>query len=33
VSERLATLAARLGWQVIQVADGADNDALWRALR
>jgi uroporphyrinogen-III synthase len=33
VSERLATLAAGLGWQDIQVADGADNDALLRALR
>lgn len=32
VSERLATLAAELGWQNIQVADGADNDALLRAL-
>ncbi|WP_313572312.1 uroporphyrinogen-III synthase [Pantoea piersonii] len=33
VSERLATLASELGWQDIQVADGADNDALLRALR
>lgn len=33
VSERLATLAAGLGWQNITVADGADNDALLRALR
>lgn len=33
VSERLATLAANLGWQDIQVADGTDNDALLRALR
>jgi uroporphyrinogen-III synthase len=33
VSERLATLAAELGWQDIQVADGADNDALLRKLR
>ncbi|WP_312109759.1 uroporphyrinogen-III synthase [Pantoea septica] len=33
VSERLATLAGELGWQDIQVADGADNDALLRALR
>ncbi|RPE01084.1 uroporphyrinogen-III synthase [Candidatus Pantoea deserta] len=33
VSERLATLASELGWQTIQVADGADNDALLRALR
>ena len=32
VSERLASLAANLGWQTIQVADGADNDALLRAL-
>ena len=32
VSERLATLAGELGWQDIQVADGADNDALLRAL-
>ncbi|MEZ3501140.1 uroporphyrinogen-III synthase [Pantoea sp. KPR_PJ] len=33
VSERLATLASELGWYDIQVADGADNDALLRALR
>ncbi|WP_277977906.1 uroporphyrinogen-III synthase [Pantoea endophytica] len=33
VSERLATQAAELGWQDIDVADGADNDALLRALR
>lgn len=33
VSERLATLAASMGWQDIDVADGADNDALLRALR
>lgn len=33
VSERLATQAAELGWQEIEVADGADNDALLRALR
>lgn len=33
VSERLATQAAELGWQDIEVADGADNDALLRALR
>ncbi|MEG3128903.1 uroporphyrinogen-III synthase [Pantoea cypripedii] len=33
VSERLATLAASMGWQDIEVADGADNDALLRALR
>ncbi len=33
VSERLATQAAALGWQEIDVADGADNDALLRALR
>ena len=32
VSERLATLASELGWRHIQVADGADNDALLRAL-
>ncbi|RWR02761.1 uroporphyrinogen-III synthase [[Pantoea] beijingensis] len=33
VSERLATLARELGWQAITVADGADNDALLRALQ
>lgn len=33
VSERLATQAAELGWQDIDVADGADNDALLRTLR
>lgn len=33
VSERLATLARELGWQSITVADGADNDALMRALQ
>lgn len=33
VSERLATQAAEAGWQEIDVADGADNDALLRALR
>ncbi|QGU89370.1 uroporphyrinogen-III synthase [Erwinia sorbitola] len=32
VSERLATLARRLGWANICVAGGADNDALLRAL-
>ncbi|WP_436877818.1 uroporphyrinogen-III synthase [Siccibacter turicensis] len=32
VSERLADLARELGWQDIQVADNADNDALLRAL-
>ncbi|WLS78733.1 uroporphyrinogen-III synthase [Erwinia pyri] len=33
VSERLATRARELGWRDIRVADGADNDALLRALR
>ena len=33
VSERLATLATDFGWRDIIVADGADNDALLRALR
>jgi len=33
VSERLATLAAELGWRDIRVAEGADNDALLRALQ
>ncbi|WP_275554358.1 uroporphyrinogen-III synthase [Mixta sp. Marseille-Q2659] len=33
VSERLATLARELGWKRITVADGADNDALLRALQ
>ncbi len=33
VSERLATLAREFGWQDITVADGADNDALLRALQ
>lgn len=33
VSERLARQARDLGWQDIQVADGADNDALLRALQ
>lgn len=33
VSERLANLARELGWQEIQVADNADNDALLRALQ
>ncbi|GAA0474608.1 MULTISPECIES: uroporphyrinogen-III synthase [Tatumella] len=32
VSERLATLASELGWHSVTVADGADNDALLRAL-
>lgn len=33
VSERLAILARELGWRNIRVADGADNDALLRALQ
>lgn len=33
VSERLAEIARRLGWQEIRVADNADNDALLRALQ
>ncbi|WP_437888000.1 uroporphyrinogen-III synthase [Phytobacter sp. V91] len=33
VSERLANLARELGWQDIQVADNAENDALIRALQ
>ncbi|HKS33588.1 MAG TPA: uroporphyrinogen-III synthase [Enterobacteriaceae bacterium] len=33
VSERLAHLARELGWQNIHIADGADNDALLRALQ
>lgn len=33
VSERIAKLAQELGWQDIQVADSADNDALLRALQ
>ncbi|MDF7679510.1 uroporphyrinogen-III synthase [Enterobacteriaceae bacterium ESL0689] len=33
VSERLARQAHHLGWQDIQVADSADNDALLRALQ
>ena len=33
VSERLAEQARALGWQDIQVADSADNDALLRALQ
>ncbi|WP_241622455.1 uroporphyrinogen-III synthase [Rosenbergiella australiborealis] len=33
VSDRLATIAADFGWRDIVVADGADNDALLRALR
>ena len=32
VSERIAKLAQEMGWQDIQVADSADNDALLRAL-
>ena len=31
--ERLAEQARELGWQDIQVADSADNDALLRALQ
>lgn len=33
VSERLAIRARELGWRKIRVADGADNDALLRALQ
>ncbi|MGE9553246.1 uroporphyrinogen-III synthase [Erwinia amylovora] len=33
VSERLAARASELGWRDIRVADGADNDALLRALQ
>lgn len=33
VSERLAAIASQFGWRDIIVADGADNDALLRALR
>ncbi|EXU74729.1 uroporphyrinogen-III synthase [Erwinia mallotivora] len=33
VSERLATRARERGWSDIRVADGADNDALLRALQ
>lgn len=33
VSERLAMLARKSGWQKISIADRADNDALLRALR
>ena len=33
VSERLVQLARELGWRNIRVADGADNDALLRALQ
>lgn len=33
VSDRLAKLAGHFGWRDIIVADGADNDALLRALR
>lgn len=33
VSERLAEQARELGWRNIRVADGADNDALLRALQ
>lgn len=32
VSERLATIAEKLGWKRITVADSAHNDALFRAL-
>ncbi|MEX3022486.1 uroporphyrinogen-III synthase [Kluyvera sp. STS39-E] len=32
VSERIARQAQEMGWQDIQVADSADNDALLRAL-
>ncbi|MBB1202990.1 uroporphyrinogen-III synthase [Enterobacteriaceae bacterium 89] len=33
VSERLALQARELGWRNIRIADGADNDALLRALQ
>lgn len=33
VSERIAKRAREMGWQDIQVADSADNDALLRALQ
>ncbi|EEQ03283.1 Uroporphyrinogen-III synthase [Yersinia rohdei ATCC 43380] len=33
VSERLAALAAQMGWSDIRVAESADNDALIRALQ
>lgn len=33
VSDRLASRARELGWRDIQVAEGADNDALLRALQ
>ncbi|MBW7984503.1 uroporphyrinogen-III synthase [Enterobacillus tribolii] len=33
VSERLAGLAQKLGWQDIRIAESADNDALIRALQ
>ncbi|CNE82781.1 uroporphyrinogen-III synthase [Yersinia rohdei] len=33
VSERLAALAAQMGWNDIRVAESADNDALIRALQ
>jgi uroporphyrinogen-III synthase len=33
VSERLALQARELGWRNIRLADGADNDALLRALQ
>lgn len=33
VSDRLAALAAQMGWSKIRVAENADNDALIRALQ
>lgn len=33
VSDRLAALAAQMGWSNIRVAENADNDALIRALQ
>jgi uroporphyrinogen-III synthase len=33
VSDRIATLAAQMGWSDIRVAENADNDALIRALQ
>ncbi|WP_145543702.1 uroporphyrinogen-III synthase [Yersinia frederiksenii] len=33
VSDRLAALAAQMGWSDIQIAENADNDALIRALQ
>ncbi|AXF77861.1 uroporphyrinogen-III synthase [Erwinia tracheiphila] len=33
VSERLATRARELGWNAVRVAEGADNNALLRALQ